>query len=279
METLTLYRGDSTRIEEFSFAKTRKYCLVGQGIYLTDKVEVAHSYKTKGTTYRESRVLFAGVAKDRTEAYAKGFEVFFNRKCHNEEGTPYWKLKTLPEKRRLLLEKKYRQEYLLAIEEGRIVANYTVTHTGRPKELEVIWGEEPEYGFLSKFSFPKKGFLDSMIDLHNLRDLVFWEIIFNSPLKVQFEKTSKDTTKSEFFQENYGKNFEGGLPAFKSKEEFFRKVRHITEPWGYRGYKHRGGMMVGGYGAHNAFCVWDEDFVNKHRVSLTGSHSPDNIKV
>lgn len=51
MSNITLYRGDSTKIKRFEFSRTKKYCYRGQGIYLTDDIKVAESYRTKGASY------------------------------------------------------------------------------------------------------------------------------------------------------------------------------------------------------------------------------------
>lgn len=48
MSVLKLYRGDSTKIKKFEFSKTSDWCYRGQGIYLTDSLSVAQSYRTKG---------------------------------------------------------------------------------------------------------------------------------------------------------------------------------------------------------------------------------------
>lgn len=45
MSKLRLYRGDSTKVVKFDFNKTRKYSLVGQGIYLTNSIKIAQSYR------------------------------------------------------------------------------------------------------------------------------------------------------------------------------------------------------------------------------------------
>lgn len=51
MDYLTLYRGDYTRIRKFAFHKTNRNCFVGQGIYLTDSIEIADTYRTKGADW------------------------------------------------------------------------------------------------------------------------------------------------------------------------------------------------------------------------------------
>ena len=48
---MKLYRGDSEKISQFDFNKTYSHCLVGQGIYLTDNIDVANTYRTKGCDF------------------------------------------------------------------------------------------------------------------------------------------------------------------------------------------------------------------------------------
>ena len=61
-------------IEEFDVNKTSDYCYAGKGIYLTDRLEIAMTYRTKGYRgFTPSSDLFEGLAKDRSEAIEKGF--------------------------------------------------------------------------------------------------------------------------------------------------------------------------------------------------------------
>lgn len=67
MSKLRLYRGDSTKIVKFDFNKTRKYSLVGQGIYLTNSIKIAQSYREKNTSSRNDCV---------TERLYYGYDAF-----------------------------------------------------------------------------------------------------------------------------------------------------------------------------------------------------------
>jgi hypothetical protein len=44
--------------------------------------------------------------------------------------------------------------------------------------------------------------------------------------------------------------------------------RHIPalKAIGYQGFRYDGGLLVGGLGRHDAYSMWDADFVNSHRV-------------
>jgi len=48
--TVTLYRGDNSKIDRFQIAKTDEGALLGVGIYLTDSPDVAKDYTVKGST-------------------------------------------------------------------------------------------------------------------------------------------------------------------------------------------------------------------------------------
>lgn len=48
-QTVTLFRGDSTTIDQFDISKTDMYALFGRGIYLTDNKRIAGDYKSKGS--------------------------------------------------------------------------------------------------------------------------------------------------------------------------------------------------------------------------------------
>lgn len=69
-EMVTLYRGDSFDIKNFSIAKTDPMALFGQGFYFTDNKEIAKDYTTKGS----DEVLYTG---DPRSSY---------QKSHNEPG-------------------------------------------------------------------------------------------------------------------------------------------------------------------------------------------------
>ncbi len=47
----------------------------------------------------------------------------------------------------------------------------------------------------------------------------------------------------------------------------YKKVRRALEEYGYRGLEYPGGMITNGI-SHRAFCVWDEDFINDHKVKI-----------
>jgi len=47
----------------------------------------------------------------------------------------------------------------------------------------------------------------------------------------------------------------------------YQRARRALQEYGYRGFEYPGGMITQGV-RHRAFCVWDEDFVNEHKMKI-----------
>lgn len=272
MSQLILYRGDAEKIREFDFHKTDKYCLFGQGIYLTDKVRVAESYRTKGarrdTVY--NRVLFNGAAANRTEAFEKGFPLFASDFHHEMNGT--WLYRGLGNASPKFLEQA-RARYRLLIEEGDIVATYTQApyrvmgrYIHQTPRIEVTYDRKQKIGYVTKFAFEEKPFTASMIRIDRpIRDTMFWELMFDRKVDVGV----KATTRHEYVVANsdhFAKAIDFGSTVRSDRTATFRQIRNAVEPFGYRGFEYCGGRHIGGYGDHRAFVVWDDDYVNHHKV-------------
>lgn len=137
---LTLYRGDSTKIAEFDLHKTYKNCLYGQGIYLTNSLEVAHSYRTKEATESQWQepILFVGKAANRPEAFAKAFEQFLYPFYYYKEGVKLYSVKQRKQYEKAVRkhEAEARRFFDLEREEGRIKAEYIGL---LERELRVTW--------------------------------------------------------------------------------------------------------------------------------------------
>ena len=175
MATLTLFRGDAEKIKTFDFNKTDKSCAVGQGIYLTNNLKVAQSYRDKGSNKRNvPSVLFQGDAKDRNDAYEKAFEVFVREKIRTEKLVSgshplYWKKhEELDKANKALLAKlmeKFRPEFLRLREEGRVVAEYSgaAVWGAKSRYLTVTLDvKEFEVGYITEFQFEEAVFNPTM---------------------------------------------------------------------------------------------------------------------
>lgn len=264
-DILRLYRGDSRKINEFDFSKTRKHCLVGPGIYLTNKLVVAETYRVKGSTERNPKEdLFSGEAKDRPEAFEKAFKVFFDFECKYHP-TMLWR--TAEQSKPFLAECK--ANYRALIEAGKIVAEYQAVYswqTKRPRNITVTYKRDNKVGYLTQFDFPAQAFLASMIHIDGrITDTMFWEVVhdagqvFGRPCesREEFIRTNLQVSAADV----YTKSGRGTHSA-----ETFIKLRRVLTPFGYRGFEYNGGNYTGGVGRHRAFCVWDDEFVNQHRV-------------
>lgn len=292
MEELILYRGDYEKIKSFDFHKTHKTCYVGPGVYLTTSLRVANSYRTKGATGRDIKgnILFQGAAKDRNDAYNKAFEqAFVLEKYWKEHGSPeegeykYVKGKSihrfheLSEKVQTTYKAKIRPLYNELVEQGIIKAEYESTmsyvkRTDGLRNLKVTYDRGVKVGYVTKFAFEKKPFEDSIIHIHRriITDSTFWEIIydkkigFGEPADSRGEFIAKNTRPIVTSYNPYGSGYYGNrsIPS----QSILASIRNATSQYGYLGFEYEGGSVIGGYGQHRAFCIWDDDYVNRHKV-------------
>ena len=272
MPQLILYRGDAEKIREFDFNKTNKYCLFGQGIYLTNKMRVADSYRTKGgrgSIY--SHVLFTGRAKNRNEAFDKGFGLFASDLHH--ELTGKWLSRGLGDASPKFVNQA-QARYRLLIEEGRIVATYTqAPYTVRGKYvpvepmLEVTYDREQPVGYVTKFAFDEQTFTASMIPIDRpIHDTTFWELMYDRKVDIGVPAADRHAF-IVINSDRFAKAVDfGSTIAHNDRTAKFRQIRNAIEPYGYRGFEYSGGLHIGGHGQHRAFVVWDDDYVNQHKV-------------
>lgn len=262
-DTLVLYRGDSTAIDEFDFHKTSKHCLLGPGVYLTNSRPVADTYRTKGANqnFREfPRILFEGPAKDRTDALRKACESYIQ----------HW-IRINARGRRPLSAKEttsLHQIFWDLVDARHITADYTVkpgSFARSGPRLEVVYHFHPKTGYVTEFSFPKKAFEDSLIDATGrpIRDTQFWEIVYDN--KVSFG--TPYATRNEFVTYNSRAQV---IPTGKTVRHTFTlqvcaSLRRACQPYGYRGFQYSGGLITRSIN-HRAFVIWDVDFVNAHKV-------------
>lgn len=292
---MTLYRGDFSRIEKFDVAKTNTWCFVGPGIYLTNQRPIAQTYRLKGSG-DEVITLFSGEAKDRNDAKEQAYEFFLREKL---KVSNTW----LEVTRRLKSDAKYRktqgeahrQEYEDLIESGLIEIDYleprrliygvSVKDTRRSGQgstvrdwkhsmptLKVTWYKNRSAGFLSTFVFPRGLIANNVIHTHApIKDRSFWELMWDHKVGIGVH----GETKASYADNNCGKSSilssgtdspRSGL-TYSGEKGALAKIRKILTPYGVIGFEYNGGQNTGGR-PHRAFCLWDEDLVNRHRVSL-----------
>lgn len=141
---IRLYRGDATRIEEFSFRKTLKHCLVGQGIYLTDSLKIAESYRIKG-----SREKYPFDIRVKTKTKNEAMSLAFTQYC-----------KYRKEKEKIL-----EQEFKLKLENNIIQIEREGFYMGRNTEWTFHIFEKVQIGYISVFEFPEPYFTRNCINI------------------------------------------------------------------------------------------------------------------
>lgn len=273
----TLYRGDATNIDEFKFNKTNTYCLVGQGIYLTDKLSIANTYRTKGSGKDAKIEIFSGFASNRLEAYEKGFEHFTKELWCDKVGYFSAYPKNVKEKNKFLQEA--RSQFQILIESKRITADYTPLPYGvvKPsketgKYIKVIWNKDPNFGFVTRFDFDQNYFNASMFHVDNVcRDESFWSMMYENKIEIgtsvetieEYIKVNKSKSIIQAIDQRYT---DFGRKQTEARYKTYNKISDILKPFGILGFEYSGGRRLGGGYKHRAFCVWDEDFVNRHKI-------------
>lgn len=300
--SLTLYRGDADKIKEFEFKKTNKYCLLGQGIYLTDNLKIANTYRTKGSGITPVHQLFYGQADNRLDALKLAYPKFCGIQWANENKAfpyGYTRLTTAEQKK---YEDKYRDLYQKLIEDKEIKVEYTTApvvtavrgrftkpsatiaaqkelEKNHKKYLKVEWEEIPDAGYITRFEFKPEEFNPFVFNVDvACNDEFFWELMYDAKLPIGHAAANME----EYIRANKGvKPFDAVVKrpdpnarqtmkqriARYDEKAMWRKIANIIKPYGYIGYEYNGGTRLGGgYGRHRAFSIWDEDFVNEHKV-------------
>lgn len=260
MSILELYRGDSSKIKEFEFNKTSKHCLFGQGVYLSDSKRVADSYRDKGIDTNDHEVQLAktivpGMARIHKEPLLKaGFDTFVE--IHWNQRFNYPLKKSSIEYKKLVDE--LSDVWYFGLEDNTISITKTligVTHTHTV--VRVVW-KRFTVGYLSTFHFDEQFLLNNVVNLDAcLFDDSFLGLVYDNQLQIF---TPYDT------RENFIKHNRTGRVQRASNKDWNR-LRVVLEPYGIIGFQYNGGLRIGGHGRHRAFVIWDDDYVNRHKVS------------
>ena len=285
MTNIILYRGDFEKIREFDFHKTNKNCYVGQGIYLTNSLEVAMTYRSKGERYipgiiRKEPVLFQGQAKDRLHALQEAFKVFFMERLREEFG--FYSLPKEGTKPYSQFREKVKLEFDLLVEQKDIVAEYSFNpYNSSIRNITVTRSYcGSTIGYITEFSFDKTTLEASVIPTFGrIYDTTFWEIVYNNKIEMGiFKDNLKDFVATNLYNFNPWKPRETSLSiphkktsvvrilrGNKNKRTTYSELRRVLMPYGYRGFEYEGGVNTNGK-RHRAFCLWDDEFVNQHKV-------------
>lgn len=269
MNTLKLYRGDFSKVVEFKVKQTNKHSLLGEGIYLTDSTKVANTYRKKDAdlklfseTYRRDEVKFTPF--NRVTVLEAAFSDWLGKKYPNEVGTyALFRFKdTEINKRRTALKNQHRRTWESMIESRQIVATYI------QKDVVTVEEKPPTtLGYVSVFEFFSEEFEPSIIKVdgdvkdEGLIDFMHSEKMFSSTAR-QF-----DTARSLNF-DAYASNLNIPTRMYCYVTDKAREnMRKYLRQRGFKGMEYSGGILVGGYGIHRAFCVWDDDWVNYHKTN------------
>lgn len=276
MDSLILYRGDNEKIKSFEFKKTNSHCLVGQGIYLTDSLKIATSYRSKGVDEWNSGkyVLFHGEALNRDDAIEKAFSKFCEISHYKETGH----YRYLKGQEALRYEKTCRAKWAAVRERGEIKADYVPVPFSRGlfghskprsantnekqqklRDIRVTW-HECLVGYVTSFEFDQKFFNANVLHVDNpCRDPFFWTLMWENKISIG---TPYDDLES-YLKGNLGQpilQHNRGGPRFN-------EIADVLKPYGIIGFEYNGGMHLGGgHRRHRAFSIWDQDFVNEHKV-------------
>lgn len=263
MESLTLYRGDYTKIDNFELRKTSKWSLLGQGIYLTNDIKIAKSYKRKGSELEFESILFNGRADNRNIAYDKAFIVFCQRQWDKNNTTAFPTGKILQN-----FMNKMKPVFQDLIERKAITAEYVNAPFQKEKFIRVKVKEnvEDKSGYLTEFEFDKKYIDNNVVHVDiNCQDVFILELIYENKLHKQ------NLDKSSFIQSNlrHKSIFDiiNGTVTNKYLQDPWKKFRSAVIPYGVIGLEYHGGARLGGGWGHRAFSIWDEEFVNRHKVT------------
>ncbi|MDD2879733.1 MAG: hypothetical protein PHQ58_04805 [Rhodoferax sp.] len=280
LDTITLFRGDAEKVGEFDIKRTSKHSLLGRGVYLTNSKAVAGTYRSKGLYSPKGarKILFEGAAKDRKEALELALPHFADDFF---PPIPY----SYPKPKRDALRKanieKARSQFYRMVEEKSIVAEYLSSSQG--KFLRVSNFSLPEEGYLTEFHFNRREFNTSVIKVDGyIRDEGFWELMWEHKIPVGLEFTTKEAycninssanfNLSRSLMNRVSSHLYGEQNLLRSglnRSVIFTKIRHALEPYGYRGLEYSGGRYLGGNRyTHRAFCMWDDEFVNDHKVRV-----------
>lgn len=288
-DIIRLYRGDASKIKEFDFHKTNKSCYVGQGIYLTNDISLADTYRTKGA-YQfmpDNRIVSGGFATkgEAIEAGLQGYARFLweteNERHHRKEDLSK-------------LAAKVRQEYLDKIESGEIKFERHANYDRNPGATRFRFTATVPYrgvGFVTVFEFPRATFERDVIKIwqspRNL-DEGFLELVFEHrcysnidyslgydafrraidayvPYKPSFTLATGTRRLSHAEREKLREERKH-QPGWSISRLSHNRLIQILKPYGFKGFEYEGGANTGGK-RHRAFSIWDDDYVNSHRVN------------
>ncbi|BCG50186.1 hypothetical protein [Ralstonia phage RP13] len=273
MSELILYRGDFEKIKKFDTTKASKWSLVGQGIYLTDSLRIAQSYRTKGSYSAADDLIYSGKHKNKGEAMEKAFISFVEMKLQ-EDGI---KSKNIANDSRF---SKWRDKYLFMWEESLRKGDIEITSTkdyirtdGRAGVsytglIRYEFKKDLTIGRITKFSFDNASnkFNNSVFNVSApCTESFVLQHLYNRGVRFGFQG-SCDEFVNKYHRTILGPAGRSSNPPLHGTQ--FNNVIPMFKELGYIGFEYNGGVLIGGYGTHRAFSIWDDEFVNEHKIGV-----------
>ncbi len=286
MDYLTLYRGDLDKITKFDYSKTNKRGLVGQGIYLTSDPNVASTYRTKTMKYGfvQSNEI---VLVQKKEAKTKNIAI--------EDVLKEYIIKVL-KKRPEDLTLDIRRQFEDLVSVGQIDIKIRREVRGAVNYSAFYYRDaSSSTGHISVFKFPRRLFNDGMFNISDRisSDIQLWEHLWeegcfkalpmtfteirrtgrrvvgglNGRMMYKYEEEEHQVSINSFQQFIDKFDFDSSI-LMQDQLIKFTRLRSVLEDLGYLGIEYEGGYITAGI-KHRAFCVWDSDFVNEHKVMRT----------
>ena len=260
MDKIRLYRGDATAIDEFKLKKTSKYCLLGEGIYLTDSLRIASTYRVKGMNKFQcsfERSAFKGEF-NRNTVIEKVIEKYVDHIYLQTE----WGYKKDREEK---IKKKAARDF----HEKMTADLIKIEYLGR----DTIIGREVKSradGFMTTFEFFTEEFESSIIRVDGvIKDQALLDFIYDQQI-IQLSVKSEIDKRNQFYgwkiddQDKYVPTNCWSRVGNEKKMKFQKYLKSR----GFKGAEYSGGIITTGYGIHRAFCVWDDKWVNYHKTNL-----------
>lgn len=284
---LTLYRGDFEQIDEFKTNKSYKHCLLGQGIYLTDKKRVADSYRKKGSMVNiNARIHRVNEAKNRTDALEKALPFFILDKA-NDSLTWRNKYKNISSVPKKLIEQ-YAALFWSMVEDKEIVANYihrniklvtngktagitaSAIHLSQKyvdadtSVIDVVYAKVPKVGYVTVFEFEADYFNNNLFNVDRELDQDVLGYLYDFGV---FNGLPDISSRDVFLIGKQRHSFMN-LTDTLGRHAVVSKLKNALRPFGVHGLEYNGGLRLGGCGHHRAFCMWDDDYVNHHKKEV-----------
>ena len=276
--TIILYRGDSTSIDSFDVKKASPYALLGKGIYLTDSRDVAKTYRIKDNHL--ATALYEGKAANKPEALQKAFQKYAEDQVWRHPNNVKNILRGGYDKHKENIINQARREWNNLLEGGKITCEYD-----HNKNIVVKFNRNYilEGSAISQFLFSKEEFESKIFKFSGIcSDEEFVDFIKNQTAFIKRENEDHRKKLSKFTNVlaltaptslTLGKHPHTGVECVSINEyglsslpqKIKERINKHLKSRGFKGLEYAGGVITHQF-RHRAFVVWDDEWVNEHRV-------------